>query len=128
MTHTETRSHAATIRGQLAATDRFDTEEMGSYFTEDVVIVVGNLDPVEGRKANVEFAAQFFATLKGIRHEIHDIWQASEDPDVVISRMTVHYTKLDGTVVSLPCANTFRMRGELIAEDRVHMDATPLYA
>jgi uncharacterized protein (TIGR02246 family) len=128
MTHTETRSRASIIRAHFAANDSGDIEAMASFFTDDVVLVFGNLDPIEGKKAVEEYARQFFPTLKGMRHEIHDIWHAAEDADVVISRMTVHYTKLDGGVVSLPCVNVFRVRGDLIADDRIHMDISPLFA
>jgi len=128
MTNTQTRSRAAIISAHFAASDSFDIEEMGSFLADDVVMVFGNHEPLQGRKAVEEYAHQFFPTLKGIRHEIHDMWQAAEDADVFISRMTVHYTKLDGTVVSLPCVNVFRMRDDLIAEDRIHMDITPLFA
>ncbi|MEA2564875.1 MAG: hypothetical protein QOD49_52, partial [Actinomycetota bacterium] len=62
------------------------------------------------------------------RHEIHDIWHAAEDADVLIARMTVHYTRLDGSSIGLPCCNIFRMRGDLIADYRVYMDINPVFA
>ena len=70
--------------------------------------------------------AGFFASLKGLRHEIHSVWTV--DGDVVITEMTVHYERLDGQQISLPCANIFRLRDGLIADYRIFMDVAPLFA
>jgi hypothetical protein len=41
--------------------------------------------------------------------------------------MTVHYRRLDGTSIWLPCCNIFRYSGALIADYRVYMDIAPVY-
>jgi uncharacterized protein (TIGR02246 family) len=128
MPNTDTQSRTALIRAMFAAVDARDAEGVAEYLTDDVVWALGSFDPTEGKEtfvANVKASTQ---RIKGIRHEIHDLWHATEDPDVVIARMTVHYTKLDGSSVSLPCCNVFRMRGDLISHYLIYMDITPVLA
>ena len=128
MVHADTQSQEAVIRSLFAAVDRRDGDAVLGFLTADVVLVFGNNDPMEG-KARFEEAQRSFASLiGGLRHEIHDIWHAVEDSDVVIARMTVHYTRLDATGVSVPCCNIFRMSGDLVAEYRVYMDINPVFA
>jgi ketosteroid isomerase-like protein len=50
------------------------------------------------------------------------------DGDAAIVEFNVHYTRLDGAVVTLPCCNVFRLRDGLIAEYRSYIDANPVYA
>jgi hypothetical protein len=41
----------------------------------------------------------------------------------------VHYTRLDGGEVTLPCCNVLRLHNhDLVSEYRSYMDATPVYA
>jgi ketosteroid isomerase-like protein len=126
MTQTNTQPRADMIREMFAAGDRGDTDRLLSFLTDDVVLVFGNAEPV-GRGGIKEQWGQIMSTLKGIRHEIHDIWHAAEDPDVLIARMTVHYSKLDGSVVSVPCVNVFRLKGDLVADYRIYIDVSPVF-
>ena len=50
------------------------------------------------------------------------------DVDAVIVELKVHYTRLDGTELTLPCCNVFRLRDGAVADYRVYMDITPVYA
>jgi ketosteroid isomerase-like protein len=128
MLHEETRSREAIIRSLFAAVDRRDGDTLLGLLADDVVLVFGNNDPIEGKRRFAEAQRDFSSAIKGLRHEIHDVWSAVEDPDVLIARMTVHYTRLDGSGVSLPCCNVFRMSGEVVADYRVFMDMTPVFA
>jgi ketosteroid isomerase-like protein len=116
------------IAALFAALDRGEIEEVASFLDEDVVVHLTNLDPIQGATAFTELYAQVTGTLAGIRHEIHDIWNAAEDDAVWVVRMTVHYTKGDGHTVSLPCCNVFRLLEGAISEYRVFMDMTPVFA
>jgi ketosteroid isomerase-like protein len=46
----------------------------------------------------------------------------------LVTELDVHYTRLDGGQVTLPCCNVFRLRDGSVAEDRSYIDATPVYA
>jgi ketosteroid isomerase-like protein len=112
----------------FAAVDRRDGAAVLGFLSDDVVLVFGNNDPMEGKAQFEEAQRSFASSIGGLRHEIHDVWHAVEDPDVVVARMTVHYTRLDETRVSVPCCNVFRMRGDLVADYRVYMDINPVFA
>jgi ketosteroid isomerase-like protein len=93
--------------------------------TDDVLLRLGNAEPVEGKAAFVETVNAFLASVAGFRHEILDVWR---DGDVFVTELTVHYTRLDGGQVPLPCCNVFRFRDGFVAEYRSYIDATPVYA
>jgi uncharacterized protein (TIGR02246 family) len=126
MSTTGTQSRAGIIRAMFAASDRGDVEGLVSFLTDDAVLVLGNGDPVEGKEAISAMSRQFTSTIGIARHEIHEIWQAAEDADVQIAHITIHFSKLDGNVVSLPSVSVFRMSGDLIADYRMYMDASPV--
>ena len=128
MSDPDTHSRAALIRQMYAASDSGDVEGLLERLDDDIVLVFSNSEPVHGKEAVKSTAGQVTTKLKGVRHEIHELWSAAEDADVIIARMTVHYTRFDGTTVSLPCCNVYRMKGDLIGEYRVYMDITPVFA
>ena len=98
------------------------------FLTDDVVFVIGNEDPLEGKDSVALKVRKSLTVLEKVRHEIHDVWQASEDADVLIAQMTTHHSRLDGNIVSLPSCHMFRMRGNLVAHSQTYMDATPVFA
>jgi ketosteroid isomerase-like protein len=122
------RSRKDIIRAVFAAGDSEDTDALLSFMTDDVQLVFGNADPIVGKAAFADAMRESRATLQSVRHEIHDLWEVAEDEAVVVSVMTVHYTKLNATVVSLPCCNVFRMVGDRVADYRIYMDPSPLFA
>ena len=46
----------------------------------------------------------------------------------MIAELEVRYTRLDGAEKTLPVCNVFRLREGAIANYRVYMDITPVYA
>jgi len=128
MSKTNTESRAGMIRTMFAASDTGNIDGLLSFLTDDVVLVFGNAAAVRGKAAVEAQARQVTSRLKGVRHEIHDIWHAGNNADIVIARMTVHYARLDASTVSLPCCNIFRLSGDLIADYRIYMDVSPVFA
>ena len=114
------------IRELFATTDQKDVEANAAHLTEDVELRFGNNEPVIGKDAYVAMSREFFASLKSLRHEIHSLWGVHGN--VVITEMTVHYERLDGRRLSLPCANIFRLRDGLVADYRIFMDVNPVFA
>lgn len=43
-------------------------------------------------------------------------------------RTDVHYQRLDGAELTLPCCNVFRFREGLIHDHRIYMDINPVIA
>jgi ketosteroid isomerase-like protein len=116
------------IRALFVALDRADVQTVRSYLHHDVVVTLSNQQPIRGSAAFVELYQQVTGTLAGVRHEIHDVWSACDDPTVWIARMTVHYRRPGGKTVSLPCCNVFRFAGAYVADYQVFMDMTPVFA
>jgi ketosteroid isomerase-like protein len=126
MTMAELLTPEVTIRELFAATDAKDVAANAAYLTEDIELRFGNNEPVIGKVDYEAMSTQFYASLKSLRHEIHSLWTV--DDDVVITEMTVHYERLDGQRLSLPCANIFRLRDGLVADYRIFMDVNPVFA
>jgi hypothetical protein len=73
--------------------------------TDDVRLQIGNADVVNG-KAEFTWALEaFFASVAGFPHTVTNVWS---DVDAVITELNVHYTRLDGIELTLPCCNVFR--------------------
>jgi ketosteroid isomerase-like protein len=113
------------VRALFAAMDDADIAGAAAYMTDDVHAQFGNSDPIEGRDAFQTSGEQFAASIGSIQHEITYI---ETFEDVVVVEMQVHYTRLDAKQLTLPCCNVFRIRDGLIADYRVYMDISPVYA
>lgn len=114
--------HAQAI---FAAFDEKDIIALATLMTDDVRLQIGNADVVEGKAAFVRELQAFFGSVAEFRHTVTNVWS---DLDAVIAELTVHYTRLDGTEVTLPCCNVFRLLDGAVADYRVYMDITPVYA
>lgn len=113
------------IRELFRTIDSMNAEAFAAFLTEDAVFQFGNWPAVAGRAGAREAVAQFFGTIAGLAHEIIGIWQ---DGDVVTCRLQVTYTRRDGGKVGVPAADILQFRGEQIADYRIYIDITPLYA
>ena len=98
---------------------------MAELVTDDVRLQLGNAAVIEGKAKFVEALQAFVASVAGFRHTVTNVWS---DLDAVIAELKVHYTSLDGTELTLPCCNVFRLRDGAVADYRVYMDITPVYA
>jgi ketosteroid isomerase-like protein len=126
MTELNSASRAAIVADMLAASDRGEVSAMYASLTDDIVFRACNMPEIKGKQRFDENNRRFQGVIKSLRHEIHHIWQAAEDPDVLFAQMTAHYELPDGRRVSLPCCNVFRLRGSLIAEYQLYMDMAPI--
>jgi ketosteroid isomerase-like protein len=115
--------------GELfTAVDSGDTGTAAALFTDDIRFAFGNNPPVYGRNDVEGTMRGFLASIAGIRHELTGLWQVVGNQEIVVAEMTVHYSRLDGTAVSLPCCNVFRTRDGAIADYRIFMDVNPVFA
>jgi ketosteroid isomerase-like protein len=112
-------------RRLFAAFDGNDVATLATLVTDDVRLQLMNNEPAFGQQSFAAAVGAFHDSIAGIRHEILDVWSDSE---AVIVELRVHYTRLDGGNVTLPCCNVFRVRDSRIADYRSYMDITPVYA
>jgi ketosteroid isomerase-like protein len=108
----------------FAAFDAKDVPALADLVTDDVRLQIGNAPVVNGKSEFVDALSAFFLSVPGFRHTVTNVWS---DLDAVIAELKVHYTRLDGTEVTLPCCNVFRLREGAVADYRVYMDITPVY-
>jgi ketosteroid isomerase-like protein len=113
------------VRAIFRAFDAKDLSAFATFMTDDVRLRLGNAEPVQGKSAFVQAVNAFLASVAGFRHEVLNVWS---DGDALIVEFDVHYTRLDGGEVTLPCCNVFRLRDALVAEYRSYIDATPVYS
>ena len=118
------RTPTTTVRGVFIAIDAGDPHSLLGLLADDVHFRFGNAEPIEGKAAFSQFCAGFFASIAGIRHTIHDLWQIGDD--TVVSVMDVWYRRLDGQELTLPCCNVFRLTDGQVRDYRIFMDISPL--
>jgi SnoaL-like domain len=107
------------------AIDAKDTGRFLSFLTENAQFRYANNPPAIGHKAIGAAVDGFFASIRASRHDVLNNWE----PDGhLISQGTVTYTRHDGGTITLPFVNVFNLRGKLIQDYLIYVDATPLYA
>jgi ketosteroid isomerase-like protein len=120
----ETLSPLHHVQAIFAAFDSKDIAALAALVTDDVRLQIGNADVVNGKPEFVEALEAFVVSVASFRHTVTNVWT---DVDAVIAELKVHYTRLDGTELTLPCCNVFRLRDGAVADYRVYMDITPVY-
>jgi ketosteroid isomerase-like protein len=80
---------------------------------------------IRGRPAIERAVGQFFASIRRSRHQLVRVWAAGE---AVALEGVVTYTRLDGSEIALPFADTMVLRGNRVAEYYIYLDIAPLYA
>jgi len=98
--------------------------DFASHLSDDATFQLGNADAVTGRAAIEEAVAGFFGSIGGISHQLLESWVL---PDAVICSGTVTYTRHDGSRLTVPFANVFKMHGNLIRKYVVYVDISELY-
>jgi hypothetical protein len=90
------------LRKMFGTFDAQDVSALVGFVTDDVRLRLGNAAPVHGKPALVEAVNAFTASVAGFRHEFLNIWS---DGDALIAEFDVHYIRLDGGQVTVPCCN-----------------------
>jgi ketosteroid isomerase-like protein len=117
---------ADTVRVLLKAVDMFDLDTIDALTAPDVHFRFGNADPTDTRSQLLGAAQSFHAAIAGIHHEFVDIWEIGDG--TVVAILDVHYRRLDGRELDLPCCNVFRVSDGLIRDYRIYMDVHPAIA
>ena len=116
---------AVSMKEIYETVDSMDAQGFSRYFTDEGRLRFGNAPTVIGRAEISSSIHDFFSGLRGLRHEILDVWEVD---DTVISEVEVVYTRKDGTEVNLPATTIARCDGDLISDYRIYMDINPLFA
>lgn len=104
--------------------DTMNGAGLAARITENGIFRFANIPRVQGREAIAAFLDNFYASIKAIRHDQLKGWQ-SGDTRFATGRVT--YTRHNGSTLSVPFANILKMKGDLIDEYLVFVDASELY-
>lgn len=117
---------SADTRQIFATIDKQDTDAFVAYLSEDVKFQFGNADPVFGRDAVRDAVNGFFSSIGSLTHHVRDIWDV--ESDVTVCMIDVEYVRHDGEVVYLPNIDVLIWRDGLVADWKIVIDITPIYA
>jgi len=113
------------IRGLFESIDRKDTTAFCSFLTEDCELTFGNWVPVSGKNAIFDTIDNFFKSINGLSHNLAE---AIEKDDSIVTYGVVTYTRLDNNKVTANFCNVFKMNGNLIRQYRIFVDISQLYS
>jgi ketosteroid isomerase-like protein len=116
---------AGWIKRLFSSVDNIDTEAFLSFLEDDALFRFGNEQVVSGKEAICKTLEEFFASIKGLRHEILETWF---EAGTVICQGEVTYTRTDDSDIMIPFVNIFRMQGNRIREYLIYIDIKPLYS
>ncbi|MBE9169705.1 Nif11-like leader peptide family RiPP precursor [Pleurocapsales cyanobacterium LEGE 06147] len=104
--------------------EAFDSAGFVTFFTDTPVYQFGNFEVCLDKESIKQSADNFFSQIDAVYHEIKMIWEVA---DLVFVEMDVTYWRKDGSVVSLPCSDIFRVEGDKFSELRIFMDVNPVF-
>ena len=111
--------------GLFAAIDANDAAAFVAYLTDDAVFRFGSAPAVSGRAAIEAAVGGFFDTIGGCSHRVTNLLG---NGSTLICEGDVTYRRHDGSEITLPFADVFEYDDELIAQYKIYMDISPLYA
>ncbi|MBW7990226.1 MAG: nuclear transport factor 2 family protein [Planctomycetes bacterium] len=116
---------AGWVERLFSSVDNMDTEAFLDFLEDDASFRFGSEDAVTGKEAIRETIEGFFASIKGLRHEILETWFEGE---TVICQGEVTYTRANDSNITIPFVNILGMGGNRIREYLVYIDIKPLYS
>jgi ketosteroid isomerase-like protein len=108
----------------LCAIDAGDIDRISTLLSPDVCLRFGNEEPVHGLADASARIAGLLSTVSTLSHELCETWVRT---DAVICEVEITYERRDGSVITLPCVDVFRLSNGLIADYRAYMDINPLF-
>lgn len=112
------------INRLFEAIDGKDSRAFSSFLAADCVFRFGNLPAVEGISGIEEFVSGFFDSIDSLSHEVEESWEV---PGGVVCHGRVSYTRVDGSVLTVPFANILKGGSAGISEYYIFADTSQLY-
>ena len=113
------------IEELYAAIDARDITFVDRLCTPDTIVRFANHPPAEGRDQVRGALTHVWGTIGGLHHNIE---QVTEEGERAVVEAVIDYTRLDGSVVSIPAATVIERRDGLVASQRIYIDMSPLEA
>jgi ketosteroid isomerase-like protein len=108
----------------FAVIDAGDAAGFVAFLTPDAQFRFGNAPVVVGHEAIHAAAAAFFSAIASSRHRPLRTWNGA---GTAVCEGEVTYTRHDSSVLSVPFANVFELRGDKIAAYRIYIDNSSLF-
>lgn len=96
-----------------------------TLLTPDAQFRFGNSAVMIGSQAIMAAVTDFFAAIASSKHRLLETWSADEGEGC---EGEVTYTRHDGSIVTFPFANVFKLRGEKIYSYHIYIDNSTLFA
>jgi ketosteroid isomerase-like protein len=123
----DTRLTAADlVRTLIRAVDAADQNTIATLTAADVHFRFGNAEPTDTQSELLGAAQSFRDAIADLRHTILDLWEVGDG--MVVALMDVHYQRLDGRELNLPCCNVFGVHDGVVNDYRIYMDVNPVLA
>jgi ketosteroid isomerase-like protein len=114
------------VRTLIRAVDAADQNAIAALTAADVHFRFGNADPTDTQSELLAAAQSFRDSIADLHHTILDLWEVGDG--TVVALMDVHYRRLDGRELSLPCCNVFGVHDRVVNDYRIYMDVNPVLA
>jgi limonene-1,2-epoxide hydrolase len=114
------------VRTLIRAVDAADHNTIAALTANDVHFRFGNATPTETQSELLAAAQSFRDAIADLHHTILDLWEVGAG--TVVALMDVHYRRLDGRELTLPCCNVFGVHNGLVDDYRIYMDVNPVLA
>jgi ketosteroid isomerase-like protein len=115
--------HCAHLDALPAALDAMDTPAVLALLTEDCFFQAGNAPPVTGKEQIGNGLDAFFRSVKAIRHQLDDRFEAG---GTAVHRGQVTYTRHNGSTLTVPVCDVFKLEGDKIKEYYIYIDWSAL--
>jgi len=112
-------------RRMFTLVDAQDAQGFARLFAEHGVLRFGNAEPIQGPRAIQEGISQFFATIRGLEHQIINEWIQG---DTTIVEAEVTYHRHDNKSAAVPVVSIYQRQDDLITHYRIYIDPAPIYA
>ena len=109
----------------FATIDGKRSQEFAQYLTPNGEFRFGSQPSVHGQANVAAYVDAFFGMIGGSRHELLRTWDAD---GTTVCEGLVHYTRLDGSKITIPFVNVFYLQGDRIARYLIYIDNGPLFA
>lgn len=118
-------THPDWIIKAFKTVDLMESRAFAALIADDGRFRFGSMPAVTGRP-QVEIAVGgFFSSIRSLSHRIEECF---EGKDSWLVQGEVTYTRHDGSQITLPFLDLFRMKGREVQDWLIYMDIAPLYA
>lgn len=113
--------HETWLREMFQALDREGVPGLFPYLTEDVLFRFASYPTGQGQDT---FAAAWSGMSAAIERLEHELEGVQSEGDTIFCHGSVTYHLKGGNPVKVPFANRFALKGDLISEYHIYVDAS----